>query len=517
MPSVVLIPENYAAASTRELLDEAARGHLPLDQRWVRAIVERGLDAADELVRFGLEQREEDVIDLDEDLIPMLRYLRTERALPFFAMMVERQPDEISDELLSAFMELGAVSLEPLLAVFEKVGAAEGGEVAFMLAALRIHDPRVRAILLARLDVDPTDAAIAISLYGDPEMKPALEAKLAALDEKEPATETERHELVDAIRALDAPKAEPHQEPFDLWELYPEQSLPPFSALPVAERLGFLASSSAEYRAGVVESFVNDSYPDEVRVRLLEVADKDADTTVRAAAWRALADAADDKSVRKAMLTRLMDERAPLEERSGALIGLSLEPDEPIARKMRDFYGIPAARASAMEAMWRSLDRRFAEYFPRHLDDADMEIRRQAVWGVGYLGIGGEAARLRKLFGEEELREDALFAYALSVPAEISRGRMNGLFNKVQQDAGGLSDLEAELIQVALDQRLAFHGLEPVFFPEEDEEGEDHHHGHAEPVTVPAGIKVVETKVGRNDPCPCGSGKKFKKCCGADA
>ena len=24
-------------------------------------------------------------------------------------------------------------------------------------------------------------------------------------------------------------------------------------------------------------------------------------------------------------------------------------------------------------------------------------------------------------------------------------------------------------------------------------------------------------KVGRNDPCPCGSGKKFKKCCGSQA
>ncbi|MCI5052628.1 MAG: SEC-C domain-containing protein [Simkaniaceae bacterium] len=23
------------------------------------------------------------------------------------------------------------------------------------------------------------------------------------------------------------------------------------------------------------------------------------------------------------------------------------------------------------------------------------------------------------------------------------------------------------------------------------------------------------TKPGRNDPCPCGSGKKYKKCCGA--
>jgi uncharacterized protein YchJ len=26
---------------------------------------------------------------------------------------------------------------------------------------------------------------------------------------------------------------------------------------------------------------------------------------------------------------------------------------------------------------------------------------------------------------------------------------------------------------------------------------------------------VAPAKVGRNDPCPCGSGKKFKKCCGA--
>lgn len=28
------------------------------------------------------------------------------------------------------------------------------------------------------------------------------------------------------------------------------------------------------------------------------------------------------------------------------------------------------------------------------------------------------------------------------------------------------------------------------------------------------GIKII-TKVGRNDLCPCGSGKKYKKCCGA--
>jgi len=27
-------------------------------------------------------------------------------------------------------------------------------------------------------------------------------------------------------------------------------------------------------------------------------------------------------------------------------------------------------------------------------------------------------------------------------------------------------------------------------------------------------LATVGNKVGRNDPCPCGSGKKYKKCCG---
>ena len=37
--------------------------------------------------------------------------------------------------------------------------------------------------------------------------------------------------------------------------------------------------------------------------------------------------------------------------------------------------------------------------------------------------------------------------------------------------------------------------------------------GEAEQAATPA--KRQEDKVGRNDPCPCGSGKKYKKCCGA--
>lgn len=35
-------------------------------------------------------------------------------------------------------------------------------------------------------------------------------------------------------------------------------------------------------------------------------------------------------------------------------------------------------------------------------------------------------------------------------------------------------------------------------------------------VTNGSGLNSItkKTKIGRNDPCPCGSGKKFKKCCG---
>ncbi len=44
-------------------------------------------------------------------------------------------------------------------------------------------------------------------------------------------------------------------------------------------------------------------------------------------------------------------------------------------------------------------------------------------------------------------------------------------------------------------------------------EGEGHHAHHEKPQTV----QRESPKIGRNDPCVCGSGKKYKKCCGAEA
>src|SRR5439155_12930395 len=47
-------------------------------------------------------------------------------------------------------------------------------------------------------------------------------------------------------------------------------------------------------------------------------------------------------------------------------------------------------------------------------------------------------------------------------------------------------------------------------------EGQAQADGGETPAVTKTIVREAE-KVGRNDPCPCGSGKKYKKCCGANA
>jgi len=205
------------------------------------------------------------------------------------------------------------------------------------------------------------------------------------------------------------------------------------------------------------------------------------------------------------MLAVLQNPDAPLEERGGVAIALAQQCDNKIVfDAIENLYADPGSRAKALKAMARSFDRRFAAYPPKHLDDPDPEIKRQAIWGIGYLNIGSEASRLVPFFDDDEFRGDALFAYAIAVPGETSRGRIRALLRKVDEVAGGFKPDEEELIEVALDQRLMLHGKEPVFSAEDDE--------YEDPPAIEA---VPPAKPGRNDPCPCGSGKKYKKCCGA--
>lgn len=56
----------------------------------------------------------------------------------------------------------------------------------------------------------------------------------------------------------------------------------------------------------------------------------------------------------------------------------------------------------------------------------------------------------------------------------------------------------------------------PVDEPEEgdfDWDDELDEEEWVEPVRPPETVVREEPKIGRNDPCPCGSGKRYKKCC----
>ncbi len=502
-------PANLGGLSVYDLLDTAAKAHVGIDRRWAKAIVDRGESAIPDLVRFGLEDRAGDEVDLEEDLIAIFRHLRTPEAIPFLMNCIRRQPEDVEDDIIETLIHLGDRVIEPLLQLYEETGEEDGADIAFILASLGVRDRRILDLLLERLEYDAADGAFLLGLYGDAESQGALDKMLAEID---PEDADLRREIVFALEQLDAKTVrDPHEEHFDFWESFPEKAVPPAEILSEEERLEMLASSSAEYRIEAAEAFRGGEMSPEIRNKLIEVAKTDAEPNVRGAAWRSLVEAIEDRSVRAAMKEALRNESASLVERTSALVALAQgEADPEVTKFIREFYEGPGTRARAIEAMWRSLDRDFAHIYPKHLDDPDMEVRRNAIWGVGYAGLAAEVGRLRIFFEDDDLRADALFAYALAMPGGISRAKVRGMLRKIEDFSGGLSQGELELVKVALDQRLAMNGMEPLFSQEREEDEES-----AEAWAAESTGHVPSEKPGRNDPCACGSGKKFKKCCGA--
>jgi len=267
---------------------------------------------------------------------------------------------------------------------------------------------------------------------------------------------------------------------------YPAEAHPDLSALPEAEREEFLLSDSAEFRLMAIASYFGEDVTDRRRQQFMEMGASDPDPAVRGLAWEVLREDTDKASILKAMIARLELAKDPI-ERAGLASALAYHLDIPgVAEAIEAAYAEPALRARALEAMWRSLDRRWVDRPPRHLDDPDLNVRRQALLGIGYFQLGSEAKRLEPLMQDADLREDAIYAYALAAPADGTRFGLQQLELRIEELAGGLGEHEEELLHDAFETRLGM---------------------------VPA--PAVSVKVGRNDPCPCGSGKKYKKCCGA--
>ena len=489
-------------AGAAELLREAAQGRVGIDRRLVRAILDRGTEGAAEVLAFTRESRQDDRMRLDPLLVDLFYHWGTPEALDYFIQAIRRNPADTDDLLVQAILPFGEKAVDPLLQLYEELGEEQGGDIAFLLAGLRVPDPRVRALLRDRLEFDAADGAFLLGLYGDPTARPALQAMLAEI----PASETDlRREFTFALEQLDAPEPQYQKEPFDILAEYPEYDLPSFDVLPETERVELLSSPDALVRAGAAHSFFHLETGPRVRAVLFALAQSDPVADVRGRAWESLAGATEEPRIRDAMLAALRDPSRPLEERGGAAVGLYGVAEREDARGLIEalYEEDGPGRVKALEAMWRSLDGHYAQYFPRHLDDADPGLVRQAIRGAGFFQLTSYAGKIASFFDREgdfeDLREDALFAYALAMPGEATRGRVRGMLRKIEA-LTELSPDETELVMAGLDERLQMAGLAPVFAAEGDMVEED-----AEAVT----------KAGRNDPCPCGSGKKYKKCHGA--
>jgi len=508
------------AAGVEELLKAAARGHVGVDRRFLASVLEQNDPAA--ILRFARSSHDHDKIDLDPMLVDLFRHYQTPEALEFFIDAIRRAPEDVDDSLIQAFLPFGDKTTEPLLKLYEELGEEQGSDAAFLLAALRVRDPRILQTLLDRLEYDAGDGAFCLGLYGDAAARPALEKMLSEVPEEDVEL---RREIQYSLEQLDAPEPEYHPEPFDIYAEYPEHELPPFDVLDEAERVSMLSVPDAEIRAGAAHSFFNQPLNPKPKTALFTLAKTDPEPAVRAEAWAALGDVASEESreaieIRDAMIAVLNDPTRTAEERGGAAVGLYAVADRDDVRTgieaLYELGGKPRVRA--LEAMWRSLWQPYAKYFPAHLDEKDPAILRQALRGAGYFRLASHIDKVAKFFDAEgpyeDLREDALFAYALAVPGETTRGRIKGIFRKIDELAGLTPD-EAALVEFALDERLRLHGLAPVFEAERhidhdhDHEHDHNGHHHAAPPSAPA------EKIGRNDPCPCGSGKKYKRCHGA--
>jgi SEC-C motif-containing protein len=119
------------------------------------------------------------------------------------------------------------------------------------------------------------------------------------------------------------------------------------------------------------------------------------------------------------------------------------------------------------------------------------------------------APEARGDFNEAEVREWAKQSEWLGLQILAAKGNTVEFVAKYKAEGRVLEHHEVSTFRKANDRWYFVDGESHVH-----EEGKGHEHHAAAPK---APVVRESPKVGRNDPCSCGSGKKFKKCCGAGA
>jgi len=427
-----ITPDQYPVTPVYDLLNAAARGHVGIDHRFLHAVLDERERSIPDLVRFASEDRSQDRVNLEDDLALIAWYLRAVELVPFLVECIGRDANAVSPVVAMAVCAFRKDAVEPLLALYRATENPTETEIPFLLALLDVKDPRIEEILSELSRSDPPEGRFCTGIY---------------------------EELTDETR---------EDKPVDIWFYYPAVQSPPLHLLPVAERGEFLDSPAAEHRAAAADSLVHEiDRPGDVILKLVRMAKQDPEPSVRGAAWRALALEVDNQALRHQMRDRLCAPATPAVERAGLVVALASDARrEEVREHILQLVEAPATRAAALQAMWRSGDKTFTPYVERYLDDADPQVREQAVLGVGSLQMTGELDRLRDLFGDPDIRPIALLSYTLAVPSEVSPARFQRLFAEIQQLAGGLDADDARIVRLALNKRLAAAGQQPLFHPD---------------------------------------------------
>ncbi len=424
-----LTPVDYSQSPVEQLLLEMAKGRLPLDHQLITHLEGRVEQAAAAIAQIGLGSDEQWRFNIDEELIALAHHLKHPDALPYLISLLN--DEEPVDGVFDALAALGPAALEPLLAAYEEAEeASTRANVAFALAALGIEDERVAQIVASQED--------------------------------------------DSARDLYAERGSAVPDGYDIRAEFPDRGLPVADALTIDERFELLESPLEEYRILGAASLFHEEFAAKGQDALLSKAQSDPSVAVRAHCWQALDQAIDREEIVQVMIERLGDPDLTAEEKGGLLVALHPLADRPeINQEIREAYNHPETRLKALEAMWRSLEPEFAEFFPKHLEDSDLDIRRVALRGTGTSGLTGEMGRVRKMLNEADVREDALFAYAMISPGKPTAAFLRQVYSKLEREAGGFTDEEEEVVRIALDERLRAAGKPPVFLEGENISGEN--------------------------------------------
>ena len=465
---MILQPSQLSKTPVSEILEQAGMGRIGFDRRLIAAIVGRPLEAVPALVAYGSNPPENSRLELDEDILNLLAHLPGSDALKYVVKLLRDGYAEIPGSMLRITKEAGPTAVNALVDVYRELEEDSSSEVAFLMAGIGIRDPRILKIILERLDFDMEDGAMLLGLYGDPAGILPLEklaVELGKNREIDFALEQLRHkpqEIIDPVQ--------------DCLADYADTLGPEFEVLDDDEIVEFATRHEDEdTRLEALDVLEDLELPASAAQPLLALAASSATIPVRAAAFRALARLNQIEEVRELGESTLNDKSQPLAIRASSLITLLPESIEPQALRdaVDEFLANPESRADAVHAMWRSRETSYSTRFGSFLDDPDLAVRRQAVRGAGVCGDVTAVAKLRELMMDQDLRKDAIFAYSMAVPSDISASRVRSLYTRIEKEAGGLNRDEAMSVGIALDMRLEAEGKEPVFLTGEDEAGED--------------------------------------------